>query len=290
MTVRSKKNLLSLALCVSLFPASTPVSQAAEQWRRLPGPGGASIDALFSHGDYLFAGGDTGIYRSTDQGQSWKSVNLRGSDQFPHITSFTAVGGTIFAGSSDQPMFRSTDNGLTWTRMEVPEDITTFFHSDVPIAITALASIGGSLFAGTKCSSHAPIPCGIHRSTDNGKTWTRVGKGVADTSVRSLAVIGAELFAGGGFAGGGVLISRDNGLSWTPSNAGLNKENYVNAFAVKDGRIYLAGNGVYVSSDGGRSWAPINDGLTELDVRGLIVNDTHIFATTYHGWLFARRL
>ena len=74
-----------------------------------------------------------------------------------------------------------------------------------------------------------------------------------------------------------------------PSNAGLDNVGTVSAFAAKGDRIYLAGNGVYVSSDGGRSWAPINDGLTDLNVRGLVVNDTHLFVRTGHGWLFARR-
>jgi photosystem II stability/assembly factor-like uncharacterized protein len=128
---------------------------------------------------------------------------------------------------------------------------------------------------------------GLFVSTNRGQTWRPT---ILAGQVATIKVIGSTIFAGGGFAGGGVLISRDNGLSWTPSNAGLDKENYGNAFAVKDGRIYLAGHGVYVSSDEGRSWAPINDGLTELDVRGLVVNDTHIFATTYQGWLFVRRL
>jgi photosystem II stability/assembly factor-like uncharacterized protein len=130
---------------------------------------------------------------------------------------------------------------------------------------------------------------GLFVSTNRGQSWrlTIVFKG----QLHTLKMIGSAIFAGGGFAGGSsVLISRDNGLSWTPSNAGLDKVGSVNAFAAKGDRIYLAGNGVYVSSDGGRSWAPINDGLTDLDVRGLVVNDTYLYATTSHGALFARRL
>ncbi|MBO0725708.1 MAG: hypothetical protein J2P52_08930, partial [Blastocatellia bacterium] len=156
MPVRSKKSLLSFTLCASLLSAATVLPQSAEQWRQLPGPEGASVRVLFSHGDYLFAGTSNGVFRSTDQGQSWKSVNLGESDRLPSITSFTAIGETLFAGVSEEPIFRSTDNGLTWTRMEVPEDITAFFSSGMPIDITALAAIGGNLFAGTKCDSQVP--------------------------------------------------------------------------------------------------------------------------------------
>src|SRR5215475_13273123 len=77
MFVSSKKSLLSFVFCSSLVLASTAYQQSAEQWRRLPGPDteGIPINALFSNGDYLFAGGYDGVFRSTDQGQRWKRVN-----------------------------------------------------------------------------------------------------------------------------------------------------------------------------------------------------------------------
>jgi len=265
MSVISKKHLLSFLLCGSLVPAASVFSQSAEQWRQLPGPSpeGASIKALFSHGEYLFAGGHNDVFRSTDQGQSWKRVNLPETN--PSITSFTAVGGTIFAGSSAWPMFRSNDNGLTWTMMQIPEDITALFDKDIntfpPLAITALAAIDGSLFAATECDSHAPLPCGISRSTDNGKNWTRVVKG----SFHSLAVIGTELFAGGWSK---AFRSSDLGNTWTEINVSIDTPYgpasliAYNAFAVMGKQLFVGTNyGVFVSTDQGMSWRPINRGL-----------------------------
>ncbi len=290
MFVKSKKSLLSFVFCALLVSAATPDSRSAEQWRRLQGPDGTSIDVLFSHGDYLFAGGYNCIFRSTDQGQSWKSANLGKIDRQQSITSFTAIGETLFAGARGELIFRSTDNGLTWTQMEVPDDIATILSSGIPVDVTALAAIGGSVFAGTRCESHSLFPCGIHRSTDNGKTWTRVGKGLARTSIRSLTVVDGELFAGGEY-GGGALRSSDLGNTWTKMNVSIDTQygpvNDIacNAFAVIGKQLFAGTNyGVFVSTDRGMSWRPINRGLPSLPkddrkyVNALAVSGDTLFA------------
>jgi hypothetical protein len=78
-----------------------------------------------------------------------------------------------------------------------------------------------------------------------------------------------------GTLGSGVFLSSDNGMTWTPSSAGLpNAE--VLCFAVPStvagGSMIFAGTsggGIFLSTDNGVHWTAANAGLAELDVRSL---------------------
>jgi hypothetical protein len=121
-------------------------------------------------------------------------------------------GGTpmLFVGTYCGGVFRSTNNGASWTAANIG-----LTHP----AISALAVCpvpGGTgapmLFAGT-CG-------GIFRSTDAGATWVEASSGLMNTDTRSLAVSPdgggtgvTMIFAG--TAGSGVFRSSDYGASWT---------------------------------------------------------------------------
>ncbi|HZF41365.1 MAG TPA: hypothetical protein VE715_21255, partial [Blastocatellia bacterium] len=251
-----------------------------QSWTKLGGIGEhAAIYALAASGGRLFAGTNSGVFLSTDDGQSW--TQLGGNFRFPYEMSSLAVSGTnILAGGYEGRIYLSPDLGQNWTRVNAgidpPGILAPGIFAKRTVVLNVIIAGAPHLIAGRDD--------GLFISTNHGQTWRPTS---VTNQVYTLSVIGSTIFAGGA---GGVLISKDNGLSWAPINAGLDKSHYVSAFAVKGDRIYLAGQGVYVSIDGGRSWTPINDGLPELQVEALAVNDTHLFVTTYHGWLFTRRL
>ncbi len=108
--------------------------------------------------------------------------------------------------------------------------------------------------------------------------------------VSSLAVIGANLFAGTSM---GVYLSTNNGASWTAENTGLDAAPLDVSFLAVIGAILFAGTstdagtyggGVYLSTNNGASWSAVNNtGLTDTDVRALAVTGPYLFRGTDDG-------
>lgn len=150
------------------------------------------------------------------------------------------------------------------------------------ILIQSLAATDEAILAGTSSA-------GIHRSLDNGVTWSEASTGLAPgggQSVQALAVSGGAILAGTN--GLGIYRSLDNGATWTESNSG-----FPNVFSVR--RIYSLvvhggavfagslGGGIYRSLNNGVSWSEVNTGLPEGDARrvfSLTANGNTILAGT----------
>ncbi len=147
-----------------------------------------------------------------------------------------------------------------------------------PVRTFAINS-AGHIFAGY---------IGVYRSTDNGKNWNAVNRGLTDVNVQALAINrDGHVFAG---TMGGVFRSTDNGETWNPIKSGVSNA-YVNAFAINSsGHIFAGtslGSGVFRSLDNGETWSPINTGLTNTSVLVLTINNQgHIFAGTAGNGIF----
>jgi hypothetical protein len=148
----------------------------------------------------LFVVGPTGVSRSDNQGDSWTSAGLTGTD----VRCIAAVGSVLFVGTNGSGIFKSADWGTTWTAANGGLTSTNF---------RAIEAKGTTLFAGGQTGT------GVFRSTDLGASWTLLGGGLATGSYRGFATDGRIIVAGS--FGSGVFYSADNGNHWTAINSGL---------------------------------------------------------------------
>jgi photosystem II stability/assembly factor-like uncharacterized protein len=183
----------------------------------------------------LYAAAENGVNRTVDGGNSW----ILGRAGLPDSQLYGITGlaidpdtATIYATVYNSGgLFRSTDHGATWSRVETPIRDTIFSVAIAPGrpgAIYLGASIGiylsrddgrtwigpvgpeqisslvidpsapSAVFAGTDCYSNSPRCGGVFRTIDGGETWTAFSEGLTKPRVNALAIdrTGTHLQAG----------------------------------------------------------------------------------------------
>jgi photosystem II stability/assembly factor-like uncharacterized protein len=222
------------------------------------------VVSLFVDGQNLFAGTDSGVYLSTDEGAHWNPARSGLAEGF--VRCFVSNGSDLFAGT-DGGVYRTTNAGGLWTAI----------NNGLPSGtVYALLYFNPILMAGTDF--------GIYNSTDDGVTWESASGGLPDwNEVFDLKAKGTTLFAG---TLGGAFRSTDSGGSWTAIDSGFTG-NYINvrSLAVNGQDLFagLYGKGVYRSTDNGHSWNPVNTGLANYGVTTLLVAGSYLFAGTDGG-------
>lgn len=226
-------------------------------------PADAYVNSFCFHGNELYAGTFSGIFRSTD-GSNWKEAN-NGLPFFNMVFALTSHNNIIFAAIMNEVYF-TTDTGDTWKVVESAWPQST--------VVSALATDGSTLFAGTGES--------VYTSADNGATWTKNNTGIpAVTNVNTFGNTANAILAG---TSKGVFLSADHGTSWQEKNNGLSAINQNTILS--NGTLLFSGGlqNLYMSGDQGKTWAAKNTGLPEdLNIITLVNNDTGIFIGSNNG-------
>jgi len=274
-----------------------------------------SVSSFAVSGSNLFAGTNGGgVFLSTNNGTNWTPVNdgLSNANSLyvsSLVVSPTGTGDTnLFAGTK-AGVFLSTNNGTSWT--SVLSGNGDIYH----LAVSSNGTGGTNLFAGY--SFETGLGGGIALSTNNGTSWSSINPSeyAGAVAILSLTALpngtgGTNLYAGllpnpdiaSLYTGGGLLLSTDNGTSWTAIDKGLTN-NIVETMAFTPnftpngprGTNIFAGTpaGIYLSTNNGTSWTPVVDsGLTNLSVSSLGAfiqggtNVTYLFASAGKEGIF----
>ena len=198
------------------------------------------------------------LYPALVHGQ-WSQTS---TSQF-YISTLSASGLNLFAGTVGAGILLSTDNGTSWTAVNAG-----LGNSQV----RSLAVSGTNLFAGTDG--------GVFLSTNNGASWAGASTGLTGGSVYALAVSGTNLFASTVTQ---VSVSTDIARSWTTASGGL-ASSTIYSLAVSGTNLF-AGTydaGVFLSTNYGVSWTQVNSNLPRT-VYALAVSGTNLFAGTRSG-------
>lgn len=280
------------------------------KWEKLGTTGltNQNIWALAGSGNNFYAAGNGGVYLSTDGGQTWTVRNT--GMTYSVIQALIVDGGKMYAGTQQgtnatNEVWVSEDNALNWRKLG--NGLMADFPPNFANRIFEMAVVGGKLFAagtsgvlmhdGTKWNtayrglnivSFFSLTAsgntlyagswyhGIARSTDGGATWTEVNNGLNSRHVGGVYKANGVLYAGTVY---GVMISRDDGQTWTQTTAPLAECYSILPF---DGKVYAGfAGGVAYTADEGQTWTaiPTSSGLVAGFVFRLLNVGNVLYAT-----------
>ena len=260
---RKLKSMISTLIVFLIFLLTAfPVMSQEDFWAQTKGPEGGQVKTIWrsATGDLFLAMRNSArIYRSSDKGVTWKLLTTMPSGDI----SFAAdTSGNLFAGvacglgtcDGQHGIWKSTDNGDTWTNLEgalSSYDITSLF-SDPDGNLYACADVGNKPY--------------FVRSADDGANWQTVDQ--PSDYIKDFAAADGNLFVAD--SEGGILRSKDGGNSWNSIGFSKTSSKYraAQSLAVDSKGTLFAGvepDGVVRSGDGGDTWTNVSTGLPAQD-------------------------
>jgi photosystem II stability/assembly factor-like uncharacterized protein len=235
-----------------------------------------------------------GMYKSTDGGDNWTKIGLEDTEHIAKIVIdpsnsniiYVAAPGPLWSDGPDRGLYKSTDAGKTWAKV-------LYINEKAGCADVAIdPSDPNTVYASTWEFRRMPYSfnsggngSGMYKSTDGGKTWKELTKGLPKKPFGRIAFALApsspkNMLAIVESKETGLYISDDGGENWKQQSATANivaRPFYFSTIAidpVDPKRVYRPAYVFSYSNDGGFSFADASNegGWVHSDMHALWIN------------------
>jgi hypothetical protein len=233
---------------------------------------------LYAAGSFTTAGGISAANIARWNGSRWSALGSGIGGDFAFVAALAVSGNDVYAGGWFTSAGGSAAaniarwNGSSWSALGSGLDGG---------GVSALAVSGTDLYAGGYFTN-AGGSAANYVAKWNGNSWSALGSGLggappdAIVNVRTLAVSGTDVYAGGDFTiAGGVAafnLAKWNGNSWSALGSGISRG--VRALALSGNDLYAGGN-TYLLGDRSRSSIAKWTGTSWITLASGIMGDLH---------------
>ena len=228
-----------------------------------------------------------GIYKSDDDGITWKNMGLKESEHISKIIMhpsnsdiiWVAAQGPLWSKGGERGIYKSVDGGITWAKklgdgdwtgatdiLIDPKDPEVLYAATWDRHRTVATYLGGGPGSG------------VYKSIDGGETWNKLNKGIPSSNLGKIGLAMSPFNSDVIYAAieldrrkGGLYMSNNKGESWTKQSdaisGGTGPHYYQELYASRhrEGTLYLMSNTVQISNDHGKTFKNMNEKNKHVD-------------------------
>ena len=236
------------------------------------------------------AGYGDGVYKSIDAGKHWTHMGLKTSEHIGKIlidprdsqVVYVASQGPLWAPGGERSLYKTVNGGQTWEAVLTISENTGIsdmvFEPGNPDVLYAASyqrrrHVWGLVAGGPESA--------IHKSTDAGKTWRKIVKGLPSVDLGRIGlavspqqpnVLYATVPASWGESG--FYRSSDRGETWQRMSDYIttDPQYYQELFADPHtfDRVYSVDTFLQVTEDGGKTWQSVNSRFKHVDDHAVV--------------------
>ncbi len=248
-----------------------------------------------------------GVYRSDDGGRNWKNMGLKESrhiggmviDPRDSNVVYVAAHGPLWGPGGDRGLYKTSDGGKAWSRvLEISENtgVNEVVMDPRNPDVLYASAWQRRLHVWTLVTGGPES--GIHKTTDGGKTWTKLTSGLPADHVGRIGlaispadpdVVYAIIAAADDKQG--IYRTTNRGATWEKRSGTVTSGNYYQEIVADPknvDRIYIMDTWLLVSDDGGKTVRRAGEQWKHVDNHALWIDpsDTNYLLSGCDGGVY----